>query len=161
VLEELERDVPEALVLRSAKANGFIAGAEIREFRGVRDRAVIEERIRRGLAVLDRLARFPAPTVALMHGFCLGGGLELALACRYRIAREDAELGFPKVRLGLHPGLGSVDRTIRLPLSIIGMAAVGSISRRWRHPGPRPAECRPGRTARCCPRARGRAARGP
>ena len=52
------------------------------------------------------------PTVAVIHGFCLGGGLEIALACNYRIAVEDARLGFPEVMLGLHPGLGG---TVRLP----------------------------------------------
>ncbi len=112
VLEKLERDRPRGLVIRSAKAGGFIAGADIAQFRGVTDTATIEVLLTRGHAVLDRLDRLPLPTVAVVHGYCLGGGLEVALACDYRIAIDDASFGFPEVLLGLHPGLGG---TVRLP----------------------------------------------
>jgi 3-hydroxyacyl-CoA dehydrogenase/enoyl-CoA hydratase/3-hydroxybutyryl-CoA epimerase len=112
VLASLEKNLPRGLVLRSAKPSGFIAGADIGEFRGLTDAAMVEERLREAHAVVDRLDRLGAPTVAVIHGYCLGGGLEIALACDYRIAVEDARLGFPEVMLGLHPGLGG---TVRLP----------------------------------------------
>ena len=112
VLEKLERDRPRGLVIRSAKPGGFIAGADIAQFRGVTDTATIEALLTRGHAVLDQLDRLPLPTVAVIHGYCLGGGLEVALACDYRIAIDDASFGFPEVLLGLHPGLGG---TVRLP----------------------------------------------
>jgi 3-hydroxyacyl-CoA dehydrogenase/enoyl-CoA hydratase/3-hydroxybutyryl-CoA epimerase len=101
-----------ALAIRSAKASGFAAGADIREFRGITDAAAIEERLRQAHRLIDRLAGLAIPTVAVIHGHCLGGGLELALACRFRIALPDAKLGFPEILLGLHPGLGG---TFRLP----------------------------------------------
>lgn len=127
LLSTLEKAAPKALVIRSAKPNGFAAGADIGDFRGMTDKATIEVKVRQGLDVLDRLAAFPAPTVALIHGFCLGGGLELALACRYRIAREDAKLGFPEVMLGLHPGLAGTWRTLRLadPVQAMTMMLTG------------------------------------
>ena len=114
VLDELEADPPKGLVFRSGKANGFIAGADVGEFRNLTDAARVEELVRRGHAVIDRIERLPYPTVALIHGFCLGGGLELALACRYRVADEEARLGLPEVRLGIHPGLGGTARLTRL-----------------------------------------------
>ena len=95
VLEKLERDRPRGLVIRSAKRSGFIAGADIAQFRGVTDPAQIEAALTRGHAVLDRLDRLPLPTVAVIHGYCLGGGLEVALACDFRIAIDDASFGFP------------------------------------------------------------------
>jgi 3-hydroxyacyl-CoA dehydrogenase/enoyl-CoA hydratase/3-hydroxybutyryl-CoA epimerase len=122
VLDELEENPPAGLVFRSGKANGFIAGADVGEFRGLTDNARVEELVKRGHAVIDRIERLPYPTVALIHGFCLGGGLELALACRYRIADDDARLGLPEVRLGIHPGLGG---TARLPRLIPAPAAMG------------------------------------
>ncbi|MGI9412349.1 MAG: 3-hydroxyacyl-CoA dehydrogenase NAD-binding domain-containing protein, partial [Hyphomicrobiales bacterium] len=118
VLEALR---PKGLIIRSAKPNGFIAGAEISDFRNMTDAGAAADRIRQGLEVLDRLERFPAPTIALIHGFCLGGGLELALACRYRIGRDDAKLGFPEVMLGLHPGLAGTWRSLKVMTPIEAM----------------------------------------
>jgi len=111
-LARIEQDAPKGVVLRSAKPAGFFAGADVSEFVGRRDAGEVEARLRRAHAVVDRLERLAAPTVAVIHGHALGGGLELALACRYRIAVGDAELGFPEIRLGLHPGLGGVARTL-------------------------------------------------
>ena len=112
ILQKLESNPPRGVVIRSAKRSGFIAGADITQFRGVKDVIQIETLITRGHAVLDRLDRLPTVTIAVIHGYCLGGGLELALACDYRIAVDDASFGFPEVQLGLHPGLGG---TVRLP----------------------------------------------
>ena len=92
VLGELERDPPKGLVMRSAKRGGFIAGADIGEFRGMTDAATIESRLTAAHAMVDRLDQLKVPTVAVIHGYCLGGGLEIALACDYRIAIEDARL---------------------------------------------------------------------
>ncbi|HKF10475.1 MAG TPA: 3-hydroxyacyl-CoA dehydrogenase NAD-binding domain-containing protein [Xanthobacteraceae bacterium] len=127
VLATLEKNVPKGLVLRSAKPSGFIAGADIGEFRGLTDAAMVEERLREAHAVVDRLDHLGAPTVAVIHGYCLGGGLEIALACDYRIAVEDARLGFPEVMLGLHPGLGGTVRLPRLinPLEAMTMMLTG------------------------------------
>jgi 3-hydroxyacyl-CoA dehydrogenase / enoyl-CoA hydratase / 3-hydroxybutyryl-CoA epimerase len=126
-LASLERDLPKGLVLRSAKPSGFIAGADINEFGGMTDAAAVETRLTQAHAVVDRLDRLPVPTVAVIHGYCLGGGLEIALACDYRIAVEDARLGFPEVMLGLHPGLGGTVRLPRLinPLEAMTMMLTG------------------------------------
>jgi len=115
-LERLEQQRPRGVVLISAKKSGFIAGADIREFTGIRDEAEGYTLIRRGQQVFDRLQGLPCPTVAALHGFALGGGLETALACRYRVgvADERLALGLPEVQLGLHPGFGGTVRTVRL-----------------------------------------------
>lgn len=107
-LLELVECKPRGLVILSDKKNGFIAGADVREFTQLENYDQALDAIQRGQAVFDRLAALPFPTVALIHGFCLGGGLELSLACRYRIARDDrgTRLGLPEVRLGIHPGFG-------------------------------------------------------
>src|SRR5262249_41710582 len=127
VLATLERDLPKGLVLRSAKPKGFIAGADIGEFRGMTDAAAVQARLVQAHAVVDRLDRLPTPTAAVVHGYCLGGGLEIALACDYRIALENASLGFPEVLLGLHPGLGGTVRLPRLinPLEAMTMMLTG------------------------------------
>jgi len=115
-LAKLEQSRPQGLVLISAKKSGFIAGADIKEFTGIRDEAEGYTLIRRGQQVFDRLAALPFPTVAAIHGFALGGGLETALACRYRVGVADGRLslGLPEVQLGLHPGFGGTVRTVRL-----------------------------------------------
>ena len=114
VLAALESQRPAGIVIRSAKKSGFIAGADVNAFRGAIDSAAVETEIGRAHAVVDRLAALRIPTVAVIHGFCLGGGLEIALACQSRIAIEDARFGFPEVMLGLHPGLGGTVRFTEL-----------------------------------------------
>src|ERR1700731_2526542 len=113
VLAALESQRPAGLVIRSAKKSGFIAGADVNEFRGATDPRVVEAGIGRAHAVIDRLEALKIPTVAVIHGFCLGGGLEVALACKSRIAIDGARFGFPEVMLGLHPGLGGTARFTR------------------------------------------------
>ncbi len=127
VLAKLESDLPKGLVLRSGKASGFIAGADIGEFRGMSDAAAVEARLTQAHAVVDRLDRLAVPTVAVVHGYCLGGGLEIALACDTRVALDDARFGFPEVMLGLHPGLGGTVRLPRLinPLEAMSMMLTG------------------------------------
>ena len=127
VLSRIEREQPKGVVLRSAKPSGFIAGADIGEFRGMTDVAFVVNRLNEAHAIVDRLDRLSVPVVAVIHGYCLGGGLELALACDYRIAVEDARLGFPEVMLGLHPGLGGTVRLPRLinPIEAMSMMLTG------------------------------------
>ncbi len=121
MLNKVETLDIQALVLASAKPSGFAAGADIRDFRGITEAATIGSRMREAHRVVDRLAAWPQPTIAVVHGHCLGGGLELALACRHVIATPDASFGFPEVLLGLHPGLGG---TFRLPARIDPVAAM-------------------------------------
>ncbi len=116
VLDEIERDRPQALIVFSRKNNGFAAGADIGEFTRLETPSQAYELIRGGQQVLNRLANLPCPTVAMVHGFALGGGLELALACRYRVASNapNTQLGLPEVKLGIHPGFGGTVRSVAL-----------------------------------------------
>jgi 3-hydroxyacyl-CoA dehydrogenase / enoyl-CoA hydratase / 3-hydroxybutyryl-CoA epimerase len=127
VLATIERELPRGVVLRSGKASGFIAGADIGEFRSMNDAAAVEALLNKAHAVIDHIDRLTVPIVAVIHGYCLGGGLEIALACDYRIAVDDARLGFPEVLLGLHPGLGGTMRLPRLinPLEAMTMMLTG------------------------------------
>jgi len=104
------------VVVLSAKASGFIAGADIKEFTALRTPEDAYALIRAGQLVLDQLENLPCPSVAAVHGFALGGGLELALAASYRIGTDDAQLslGLPEVQLGIHPGFGGTVRAVRL-----------------------------------------------
>jgi 3-hydroxyacyl-CoA dehydrogenase/enoyl-CoA hydratase/3-hydroxybutyryl-CoA epimerase len=122
-LESLAARSPRGLVILSDKANGFIAGADIHEFTRIRNEAEALELVRLGQSVFNRLAALGFPSVALIHGFCLGGGLELALACRYRVALQDpgTRLGLPEVRLGIHPGFGG---SVRLTPLVGGLKAM-------------------------------------
>jgi 3-hydroxyacyl-CoA dehydrogenase/enoyl-CoA hydratase/3-hydroxybutyryl-CoA epimerase len=115
-LDSLAREPPPGIVLISAKKSGFVAGADIKEFTALTDEASGYRLIRRGQEVLDHLAALSCPTVAAIHGFALGGGLELALACRYRVAVGDERLslGLPEVQLGIHPGFGGTVRSVRV-----------------------------------------------
>jgi 3-hydroxyacyl-CoA dehydrogenase/enoyl-CoA hydratase/3-hydroxybutyryl-CoA epimerase len=106
-----------ALVIRSAKTKGFCAGIDLRTLLACSTSAEVATFIGRGLTVLDRLAGLAVPSVAVIHGACLGGGLELALACRRRVALASAaplQLGTPDIHLGLIPGWGAIDRLPRL-----------------------------------------------
>ena len=127
ILAELESQRPAGLVIRSAKKSGFIAGADVNEFRGVSDSSIVEAAIGRAHAVIDRLEALRVPSVAVIHGFCLGGGLEVALACQSRIAIDNARFGFPEVLLGLHPGLGGTVRFTHLvnPVQAMSLMLTG------------------------------------
>jgi 3-hydroxyacyl-CoA dehydrogenase/enoyl-CoA hydratase/3-hydroxybutyryl-CoA epimerase len=115
-LDRLDADAPRGLVIRSGKANGFIAGADVDEFAGVTDEAGALAIVKRGWDTFERLAHVRYPTLALIKGFCLGGGLELALACRYRVVVDEpgTRLGLPEVMLGIVPGWGGMRRLPRL-----------------------------------------------
>lgn len=119
-LEALEKSSPKAVVLRSAKKNGFAAGADINGFREMTGDGAVDM-LRKGAEVLDRFEKLPCPTIAVVHGMALGAGFEIALACDYRIAVDGATFGFPEVNLGLHPGLGG---TYRLPALIDPLEAM-------------------------------------
>ena len=115
-VEAIVSSPPAGVVIRSAKDSGFIAGADISEFRALADSGQAEDLVNQGQRLLNELEKLPCPTVAAIHGFALGGGMELALACDYRIAVESykRDLGLPEVQLGIHPGLGGTVRCVRL-----------------------------------------------
>lgn len=117
LLNQLSARRVRGLIIRSTKPSGFFAGADVHEFGNITDAHEAAELARQGQGMLDRLAALPYPSVALIHGICLGGGLELALACTYRVARDDGgtRLGLPEVMLGIHPGFAG---TLRLPALI-------------------------------------------
>jgi 3-hydroxyacyl-CoA dehydrogenase/enoyl-CoA hydratase/3-hydroxybutyryl-CoA epimerase len=116
LLTQLEKSPPTGLVVISAKKNGFIAGADVKEFTQLTSAASAYKLIHAGQQVLDRIEALACPSVAAIHGFALGGGFELALACRYRVAVGDERLslGLPEVQLGIHPGFGGTVRTVRI-----------------------------------------------
>ena len=123
LLDEFERETPAGVLIRSGKDNGFLAGADVGEFAHLHTREQALDKLRLGQGLMDRLEALPCPTLALIHGFCAGGGLELALACDYRVV-EDApqcRLSLPEVRLGIHPGYGG---SVRLPRLIGDLPAL-------------------------------------
>ena len=121
------------LVFMSGKAKNFIVGADIREFDALDTESKVIEAIRPVIAMLDRIERMPVPVVCAIHGACVGGGLELALACHYRIATRDdsTRVGFPEVKLGLFPGFNGTARSIRQvgPLTAMQNMLTGSLLR--------------------------------
>jgi enoyl-CoA hydratase len=123
LLEELESELlaldddgdVRAIVLRGAGDRAFVAGADIKEFPALREAAAGEGGSARGIQKVGlAVERMRTPVVVAIHGFCLGGGLELAMACDVRVAAEDAQLGQPEIKLGLIPGGGGTQRLPRL-----------------------------------------------
>jgi enoyl-CoA hydratase len=123
LLEELETELERldaddsvrAIVLEGAGERAFVAGADISEFPSLREAASEEGGSARGIQRLGgRMDAARTPFVAAIHGFCLGGGLELAMCCDIRVASEDAQLGQPEIKLGLIPGGGGTQRLPRL-----------------------------------------------
>jgi 3-hydroxyacyl-CoA dehydrogenase / enoyl-CoA hydratase / 3-hydroxybutyryl-CoA epimerase len=114
------------LVIMSAKKSGFLVGADIREFERFDTEQRVKEVVRETIGLFDRIENLPVPVVAAIHGYCLGGGLELALACHYRIADRDeaTRLGFPEVKLGIFPGLNGTVRSIGLAGAMDAMTAM-------------------------------------
>jgi 3-hydroxyacyl-CoA dehydrogenase/enoyl-CoA hydratase/3-hydroxybutyryl-CoA epimerase len=116
-LDELQsRADLQALILLSGKDGNFIAGAKIEEIENITDPKDGAEKAAMGQAVFSKIAALPFPTIAVIDGACVGGGLELVLACDYRLARdsEKTRLGLPEVRLGIIPGFGGTQRLPRL-----------------------------------------------
>src|SRR5688572_32773761 len=116
LLERLPHVGLRGLVVASAKPRTFIAGADVHEIWGIRTEEEGALAAARGQAIFQRLAALPFPTLAAIDGTCLGGGTELALACRYRVASDDEKtgLGLPEVKLGILPGFGGSTRLPRL-----------------------------------------------
>ena len=121
ILDACEKSPPQGLVFKSAKEAGFIAGANIEEFTSADTPEKARVIIQRGWDAYNRLAAVRYPTLALVRGHCMGGGTELALACRYRIAVDEpgTKFALPEVMLGIVPGWGGM---LRLP-QLVGPAA--------------------------------------
>lgn len=129
ILERLEERMPAGVAIASGKPRGFIAGADIREFAEITRVQPALEKIYMGQSIMDQLDRLSCPTVAVINGFCLGGGLELALSCDYRIALDDPDVrfSFPEIKLGIHPGYGGTVRALRHlnPLTAMDLMLTG------------------------------------
>ncbi len=123
ILDQLDLYPPKGLIVRSAKAAGFIAGADIGEFSQLDTQQKGRALVARGWDLFNRLAAVPYPTLALVRGHCLGGGLELALACRYILAVDEpgTKMALPEVMLGIFPGWGGM---LRLPQRVGPAAAL-------------------------------------
>lgn len=121
ILDVLEVKAPKGLIIRSGKSTGFIVGADVNEFATLNTPEQGQALVARGWNLFNRLAAVPYPTLALIQGNCLGGGLELALACRYRLVVDQpgTSLALPEVMLGIFPGWGGM---LRLP-ALIGPTA--------------------------------------
>ncbi|HEY3521490.1 MAG TPA: 3-hydroxyacyl-CoA dehydrogenase NAD-binding domain-containing protein [Rhodanobacteraceae bacterium] len=115
ILERIAIEKPHAVVIRSAKRD-FAVGADLHEFAQYEREGGVHAAIEFGQRVFQRLASLPMPTIAALQGACMGGGTEMALACRMRIAADDPEtkIGLPEVQLGIHPGWGGTARLPRL-----------------------------------------------
>jgi 3-hydroxyacyl-CoA dehydrogenase/enoyl-CoA hydratase/3-hydroxybutyryl-CoA epimerase len=127
VEEAATRSELAGLVIMSGKPSGFIVGADIREFESFAvSEASVTEAVNQTLELFDRIDKLKLPVVVAIHGYCLGGGLELALACDWRIAdrEEGTRLGFPEVKLGIFPGLNGTVRSIEVAGPVDAMTAM-------------------------------------
>ena len=146
LLEELEAELDRldaddgtrAIVIRGAGERAFVAGADIKEFPSLRESASADGSPRGIQRVGGRMDAMRTPAIAAIHGFCLGGGLKLAMACDIRVATEDAQLGQPEIKLGLIPGGGGTQRLPRLVgrgraqlLNMTGEAISGTQAYEW------------------------------
>lgn len=167
IVERLAIEKPAGVIIHSAKPGGFAVGADIKAFVEYARHDTVLENIEHGQRVYESLARLSCPTVAAVHGVCMGGGTELILACAQRIAADDdrTKIALPEVMLGIHPGWGGTARLPRLigatealPLMLTGKSlsarralALGVVDRLGRpeellaearlllrHPQPRP-----------------------
>jgi 3-hydroxyacyl-CoA dehydrogenase/enoyl-CoA hydratase/3-hydroxybutyryl-CoA epimerase len=116
VIGGIEDDPPKGVVVYSVKPSGFIMGADINEFTRIESTEQAFELVRLGQQVLDRVEALRCPTVAVIDGYALGGGLELAMACDYRLAVDSDRktIGLPEVQLGIHPGFGGTVRAVQI-----------------------------------------------
>src|SRR3990167_2520083 len=125
IVDALTNDTTaKGVIITSGKKNGFIAGADISQFTQFKDIDEATAVLIQGQRIFNKLEALTIPTVAMIDGFCLGGCLELALACRYRVVEENTKLGLPEVKLGIHPGWGG---TVRLPRLIGGKEGLAFI----------------------------------
>ncbi|SFR41960.1 short chain enoyl-CoA hydratase /3-hydroxyacyl-CoA dehydrogenase [Marinobacter daqiaonensis] len=129
-LDDLEEKPPRGLAIRSRKSAGFCMGADISQFSKLTSEEEVKEQLGRAHDVVDRLESLPFRTVAVLHGTTLGGGLELALCCDYRLAVPGTKVGFPEIQLGLHPGLGGTVRLTELadPIEAMTMMLTGKMT---------------------------------
>jgi len=129
LLDQIATNSPRAVIFKSGKSSGFIAGADVKEFLTVTTKQEALEMIKRGQNAFSRIASLPCPTLAMIEGFCMGGGTELALACDYRIGLESAsaKIGLPEVKLGIHPAFGGLVRSTAIinPLNSLEMMLSG------------------------------------
>ncbi len=129
LLDEITQNLPRAVIFRSGKSRGFIAGADVNEFLQVKTTQEALIMIKRGQTLFSRIAALRCPTVAMIEGFCMGGGTELALACDYRVALDDSatRIGLPEVKLGIHPAYGGLVRATAMinPLKSLELMLTG------------------------------------
>jgi enoyl-CoA hydratase len=136
-VDEAEKQNPRALLVTGAGEKAFCAGADIAELTG-RQLTETQRGAERGQAVFEKLARLRVPSVAIINGYAFGGGLELALACTFRLATPNAKMALPEIRLGLIPGYGGTQRLPRvvgearaLEMILTGKAIDASTALAW------------------------------
>lgn len=127
IIDSLENDTThKGLIIASAKSNGYIAGANISEFNKFKDVNEAVEMLKKGQNIFGKINALKMPSVAMIDGFCVGGGTELVLGCHYRVAEDGQKtrIGLPEVKLGIQPGWGG---SVRLPRLIGGMKGLNLV----------------------------------